>query len=559
MGRLKLLLLVCGMVLGSIELLAQQLNAGMPILEEHIRRQQLLGKLTSPYSFYLRPISWSQVDQEILDGISVDPEISKKSFELVPLPVVLSGVFNSKRPYGWGNRGLLPNVGFQTYFSTGFYARAKFLTIQFQPEFIYAQNKSFQGFGEGMPLSAVRARFFYWNNGDHPERFGVDPISRFWWGQSSIKLEAGPFALGLSTENIWWGPGQFNSLIFSNNAEGFPHLKLETRRPAKTFLGTFEGQVILGRLENSLLPPSQNLDWNQRYFRKFNGDWRYLNGIHLAYQPSFLKGFTVGFSRTFQQYNRLRGNKFEDWFPIFEVFQKETFFQNGNTVIYDSKGQDQQVAISFRFFSTKGKFEVYSEFGRRDHNFNWREFLLNPEHARAYLMGFSKLIPLSEEKFLSIKGEVTHQQESVNRYIRYLGLTGNQTWHTHSLARGFVNRGESLGVGQGVGSNVQTMEVSMVDGIKKRGIVLERLANHQDFFYRAFGQNSDQRPWIDYSLGLLWDKQFNSFLIGTKVQLIQSQNYQWQEGRFSSEDFDNAPRSLALFAQVHLIYALSKN
>ena len=221
MGRLKLLLLVCWMILGSIELLAQQLNAGMPILEEHIRRQQLLGKLTSPYSFYLRPISWSQVDQEILDGISVDPEISKKSFELVSLPVVLSGVFNSKRPYGWGNRGLLPNVGFQTYFSTGFYARAKFLTIQFQPEFIYAQNKSFQGFGEGMPLSAVRARFFYWNNGDHPERFGVDPISRFWWGQSSIKLEAGPFALGLSTENIWWGPGQFNSLIFSNNAEGF--------------------------------------------------------------------------------------------------------------------------------------------------------------------------------------------------------------------------------------------------------------------------------------------------------------------------------------------------
>jgi len=534
---------------------AQQITPGFPILEEYVRRQLVLTDSSSKYSFFVRPIR--------LDDHDELPEIdflyTKTGSHFIILPTVSTTTVNTWRPYGWGNKGLLPNVGFQTYLSGGIFFKTNFFSFQFQPEMVAIQNLSFQGFGEGMPIGAVRARFFYWNNGDHPERFGSSSLFRAWWGQTSVKLEAGAFALGISTENIWWGPGQFNALIFSANAEGFPHLKLETKKPAKTFLGTFEGQLVVGRLENSNRSPSQNKDWNRRFFRRFNGDWRYLNGIHLAYQPRFLKGLTVGFSRTFQQYNSLRGSKLKDWFPIFEVFQKETFFQNGNTVVYDSKGQDQQVAVSFRFLSTKGRFEIYSEFGRRDHNFNWREFILNPEHARAFLFGFSKLFPVQKDQWIQVRGEITHQQESVNRYIRYPGLIGNQTWHTHSLARGFVNRGESLGVGIGVGSNVQTFELALVEGMNKKGILLERLANHQDFFYRAFGRNSEKRPWIDYSLGLMWDHRFDSFLLGTKLQLVRAQNYQWQDGRFTSEDFDNGPRSLSLFGQVNLIYQLKKN
>lgn len=535
-------------------------NLNVPVIEEYVRRIQLQSDGALPHSFFVRPISISESKLARLDSILFPSENRNPNIRFSILPMVTTMAYNTKRPYGWGNKGMLPNVGFQTYLSGGVFLKLKFLEIQLQPEYVFSQNKAFQGFSSEFPTSILQDRFFYWNNGDNPERFGDEAISRFWWGQSSATLNFGPIGMGISTQNLIWGPGTWNNLIFGSNAEGFPHLTLHTKRPIKTPIGSFEGQLVLGRLENSGLAPSQSEFLNSRYFKPFDGDWRYLNGFHLAYQPSFLKGFFVGLSRTFQQYNKYRTNTFKDLFPIFEVFQKEGFFANGNTVIYDSKGQDQQVAVSFRYFSTQGKFEVYSEFGRRDHAFNWRDFTMNPDHARAYLMGFQKLVPLSvPEKYIQIRGEITHQQESVSRYIRYPGLDGNQTWHTHGLARGFVNRGETLGVGQGVGSNVQTMEISIIEGFNKKGLMLERLANHQDFYYRAFG-NSDSGvdPWIDLSLGILWDHKVKNWVLSTKTQFIYAMNYQWQTTHTPSNEFEKGQNLLSFFGQASLVYHFTK-
>ena len=545
---------------------SQKLNSGMDVLEEAARRSQLIGDAPPVYSFQLRPLGLFPKDtlnafsgiQDIFIGSKAERQkLSKVRFSL--LPVISSSDWNTKRPYGWGNKGMVPNVGFQTYFSTGFFAKFYALEIQFQPEYVFAQNKSFQGFSSDFATSIIQNRFFYWNNGDNPERFGNEPISKFWWGQSSIMLNFGPIATGISSENIWWGPGQFNSLTFSDNAQGFPHLSLGSNRPIRTFAGNFEFQLIVGRLENSLLEPSQNEFLNDRYFLPFDGDWRYLNGMHINYNPSFLPNLFLGFNRTFQQYNKYRIKDFDGYFPIFEVFQKKTLFENGNSVNYDGKGQDQQVTISFRYLVPKANFEVYGEFGRRDHSYDWRDFILNPEHARAYIFGFQKLIklPLPDE-FIQVRGEVTHQQESINRYARYPGLIGNQTWHTHGLARGFVNYGQSLGVGAGVGSNVQTIEISKVKNLNKRGIVLERLANNQDFFYRAFGQNPEKKPWIDLSLGFLWDEEFDRLILSGKAQFIKSYNYQWQSDGLSTEDYPNGQKLLSFYGSFNLIYRFSK-
>jgi len=548
----------------SQTIFAQSLNSDLPVVEQYLRREQLKGNFNSKYSFQLRPIRFDGVDSTeasklISTFLKGEPKQSNPKVRFSLLPIISSTEFNSKRPYGWGNKGLIPNVGFQTYLSTGFYARFHFLEIQFQPEYTYSQNRSFQGFSAEFPGKVLSSRFFYWNNGDNPERFGDKPISRFWWGQSSINILAGPIQFGVSTQNIWWGPGQFNSLTFSDNSEGFPHISLSTSRPLQTFMGNFEGQIIMGRLENSGLFPSQNDELNDRYFRKFDGDWRYLNAISITYNPSFLPNLFLGFNRTFQQYDKYRGRTFNDYFPIFEVFQKKVFFEDGNTIIYDGRGQDQQLAISFRYLVPKAYFEIYGEFGRRDHSYDWREFILNPEHARAFLFGFQKLFPLAKpETFIQVRGEITHQQESVNRYIRYPGLIGNQTWHTHGLARGFVNYGESLGVGAGVGSNVQTLEISQVKGLNKRGVLLERLVNNQDFFYRAFGQNPEKKPWIDFSLGLLWDQQFDRIILSGKAQFIKGFNYQWQSDGVSTEDFANGKKVFSFYGNFLLIYRLAK-
>lgn len=553
----------------AFQVTAQSISAGSPALEEALRRKQLLGELDSSISFNIRPLNaafltnkpiyedYSFFEEGVDEGI-IDRKNLKENFSLLPLQNTIQ--FNSGRPYGWGNGIMIPNVGGQNYTTAGFSFKYHFLNVQLQPEVLWAQNRAYPGFPDTFNDAVTRARYSSWNSGDHPERFGKGAYSKIGWGQTRISLSAGAFEIGASTENIWWGPGQFNALIFSNNARGFKHLTLNTTRPAKTFLGSFEGQLIMGRLEPSGFEPSQDPELNNKYFRELSADWRYMNGLSVSYQPKWIGGLTFGLSRTFQQYNEDKTNSFDDWFPVFEVFTKESLFEDGNTVDYDGKGQDQQVAVFGRYVIPKAKAEFYFEYGRRDHALNWREFTLNPEHARAYLLGFGKLFTLpATDQLIQVRAEMTQQQESVNRYIRYRGTTGGASWHTHSQVRGFTHYGESLGVGIGTGgSNVQTIEVSLIDKMNKYGIRLERLVNQQDFYYRAFGQQRERQPWVDLSLGLLADHQVERLLISTKLQLINALNYQWQLASESNPDFPVGTNKFSVMAQAHFIYLFNR-
>jgi len=258
-------------------------------------------------------------------------------------------------------------------------------------------------------------------------------------------------------------------------------------------------------------------------------------------------------------YREKMGNSLLDYFPVFSGVTKERFFEGGNSVDFDEDGADQQISVTFRFVIPKSKFEFYGEFGRRDHALNWREFILNPEHARAYLMGFKKLVSMNKpNRFFQVRAEMTHQQESVNRYIRYPGEFGGLTWHTHTPSRAFANFGQALGVGIGVGSNVQTFEFAVVENFNKYGILFERLENHQDFYYRAGFNNIERKPWIDLSIGFLFDKQWNSILLRSKLQLINGKNYQWQLDEKSIPEFPEGKDLFSIHSQVSLIYFFNK-
>lgn len=540
---------------------SQTLSSGMPVFEEVFRRQQVLGNVSSPNSGALRPYELSPIQWRILTNGDLDKDsvlaISKLSqrqnyFRLVPLRQTVQ--LNSKRPYGWGDGAMVPNVGWESYTQVGFSAKASVLRIQFAPEFVWSQNKAYQGLGGNFSPGVYRARYRDWSYGDYPERYGDGPSSFFWWGQSKVTLQAGAFEAGVSTENIWWGPGQFSALTFSNNARSFPHYTLNTRRPAKTFLGSFEGQLIVGRLEDSGIAPAQIKELNDLYFVPFTGDYKYLNALTITYQPKWVKGLYVGFNRTHQQYSAKKGEKFIDYFPIFEAFQKVEYGFDK-----DAEGRDQQFTFFGRLVLPAARTELYFEYGRRDHGYDWREAFLNPEHARAYLFGFQKLFSAgSRGDYYQIRAEMLTQSESINRIIRYMGSVDSYTWHTHGQARGFTNYGEALGTGPGVGSNVQTVEISRISGLNKKGIRLERLANHQDFYNRVFAKEPEKNPWIDYSIGLLWDHQWDQLVVSGKGQFIHGRNYQWQSNEISIADFPSGKHLNSFSAQISLIYLFQK-
>jgi hypothetical protein len=531
------------------QLSGQVIPAGFPVLEEKQRRNQLINSDSVNGSFLLKPFIQGDSIYAITQAIPSPLE----GLQIGVLPFLNTTRFLSNRPYGWGDYGFIPNPGFQTYLSGGIQAKYKFFNFTFRPELVLAQNSGFDTDIEKFSTLEIQRRFLLWNISDFPETFGNSWIFRPWWGQSKLTFQYGSFEIGGSTQNIWWGPGQFNALTFSNNSQGFPYLTLNTTKPAKTAIGKFELQLIVGRLENSGVAPSQNEELNEKYFKPFTGDWRYLNALTVSYSPKWVSGLHLGFTRTFQQYSDSLGTGFLAYFPVFEPLTKE------NIDINQVGGTDQQLTVFGRWAFTKTKSEMYFEFGRRDHSANWRDFILSPEHARAYILGFIQLFDLpGSTKLVQVRGEVTHQQESVNRYIRYPGLGGGLTWHTHVQNRGFVNYGQPLGVGIGTGSNVQTLEVGVVEGIEKVGFVFERLANNQDFYYKALFQFTERKPWIDLSLGFLYDKQINNLLFSSKLQVIHAKNYQWQLDPTSTPEFPKGENLTSVMAQVSLIYFWKK-
>lgn len=531
---------------------AQNLSAGFPVFEEAVRRNQIINLDSINNSFSVRPIRMPQIYSDTI--------YANKSTSIQLLPILSTSQINSHRPYGWGNSLMIPNRGFQQYFNGGLFIKHKFLKFQFSPELLFAQNKPYDGYQENFSNRQNVARFFYWNWGDYPERFGNKAVNKFWWGQSKLSAEFGSFEMGLSTQNIWWGPGQWNALIFSNNAQGFYHFTFNTVKPVKTFLGNFEGQYIAGRIEESGLNPAQNKSLNDIYFfNQFSGDWKYLTGLNLTYQPKWIDGFWLGFNRTFQIYSQNIKGSFNDYFPFFEGLEKVDLGEEDiNFKDVDDDGRDQQLCVFFRYVIPKFKFEFYGEYGRRDHAYNFRELFLNPEHARAYLIGFKKLILLDQkDKYVQIRSEVTHQQESINRTLRH-GIPGGLTWHTHNPSRGFSNYGQPLGVGIGIGSNIQTIEVSVVENLNKMGVIIERLENNQDFYYKALLQDTPHRPWVDLSLGFLFDYQWDRLLLSSKLQYIHGRNYQWQLDPRSTLEFPKGQNLNSLHAQISLIYLWNK-
>jgi hypothetical protein len=524
----------------SLQSLAQILPANQFVLEEYIRRSQLLSKNSSS-SFLSRPISFA--DSLLTDSLAYSMELATSSdanfwkSQVSLLPIFLGTQVGTGNPYPEASKFLVAK-GVQQWISTGVYSYFGPFSLQLQPEWIIAQNKNYD-FGQSKAAGI-----------EYTERFGQGAYSRLLLGQSSLRANWGAFSAGVSSENIWWGPGQYNSLLFSNNAFGFYHLTLNTRKPAKTVIGSFEGQILMGKLEN--FAP---------FKRDGKEDWRYLNGITFSYQPKWIPGFYVGFSRVFQQYSSYKNQSLAYYFPIFEPFQKVNLIDPNsgvfNSTEYDNRLQSQQLTGFARIVIPKAKAEVYFEYGRRDHAVDWREFLLNPEHARAYILGFKKLISLSNDAFLQVNGEMLQQQESINILPRY-GQSGGSSWASHGIRQGFTHQGQMLGPGVGPGSNVQILETSWVKGIKKIGIRWERLNRHQDVYTRVFNDPSENGRWVDYSARLLGDWQWKNLIVSSSFNLIYSLNSNWSLDPNSKSEFPTVKKEFYTQNQVNLIYMWGK-
>ena len=315
---------------------SQRVPVGMPSFDEYMRRLQLTGQVDSASSWMIRPIlptaafGWSTgysadsigANEKVLFG-AYDKFGKNGKGKFLILPAVYRAQFNSEYAFGVNDGVMIPNRGLQQVFSAGAYVEYGKFSLQVQPELLLAQNKSFLGF----PIEHQSTILFYYeymNRIDMPERFGDQPINRLFPGQSSFRFNLKSISVGISSENLWWGPGRRNSLLLGNNAPGFWHATINTRKPVNTWIGSFEGQLISGFLTSTnFLPPwpDYNIQQNPVIIPKREDGNRYLSGLVFTYQPKWVPGLFLGFGSVNHMY-RADMETFADALPLFNGRKK---------------------------------------------------------------------------------------------------------------------------------------------------------------------------------------------------------------------------------------------
>ena len=487
------------LVFFPILLIGQNINLNNDFNNQLIRYSVLKNEISTDFSFNVRPLevhSFSEVLGNQYKTILSNPS---NTIQIKTLGIDYFIEYNSHHPYNRNNGTMIPNRGYQHIISPGIFIKTGPLTIQFKPEHHFSENKEFDGFWEGHYSVIWAKRYKLWNKIDMPERFGIVNHNKTTFGQSSIRLNWKNLSLGVSNENLWWGPSLRNSIMMSNHAEGFRHITFNTTKPIKTFIGNFEWQVITGRLESSgYTPPRTDIEHAGRklYIPKINqqgrtDDWRYLQGYILSYSPKWIDGLSLGLIRWVQMYSALVEGKYwwmegnPTYFPAFQNF----FRSNDKYENYEAQ-TNQAAGVFLRWLWKDSKAEIYAEFHHNDSKQNLRDLLLDADHSRAATIGLQKIFNINNDDFL-FNWEWTQMEQTASRLIRNAG-----SWYEHwSVYDGYTNKGEVLGSSIGPGSNSHYFSLNRIRNHELFGIGLEIIDNDNDFYHEAFESAGDYRRY----------------------------------------------------------------
>jgi hypothetical protein len=558
----RILLIV--FVLGSIGMRAQTVPVGMPFFEDALRRGQLMGVLDPNVSFMVRPVDPGKA-MGISNPFGLDTVLfpldsnhysrytdlnysldlssgngkkfnrasaeNKSNLRFTLLPVYTHSRYNKHHPYGWSDGAMIPTKGGEQYVSAGLFVKAFFLEAQLRPEFVWSQNNPFQN----PPFRSADI--------DMPERMGQSNYNKLSLGQSYVKVALGAISVGLSNENIWWGPGIKNAIVMSNNAPGFGHFTLHTNQPIKTRIGTFEGELVSGKLKHSgytyplryaagTWPPiAGDVIPDTSLDSKYHS---YFTGMTLTWQPKWTPGLFLGVSRIAQ--GKGEPEKLKDYLSVFSLAGKQQIVSGGT--VENAVNRNQIISVFARYLFAESHAEAYMEIGKEDNWWDLEDLLTRPRYSTAYLIGLRKMYSLpGKDRWLMFDGEYTKIQAPMDN-IGSRSSSESYSFYTHSNGIGWTNEGQVLGAGIGPGSNMFTLGGSYGKGFNTFGIHFEHIAYNEDLFYTMIdylklGGTSNpffvdaSKHFIDWGILLNYHTSYKKLLMGFQAQILRTYNFQW--------------------------------
>lgn len=410
-------------------------------LERYARSLQLAGRAEA-YPWSIRGFSPSEVDR-LLPADSAHPwgatvplrGDAQAGLRFAAIAPQARLVYNSAFPYGYNDGAIWAGRGATAALSGGFLARYRAWSLVVAPTAFVAQNAVFPLTPNGLEGEGVLADGRFPNAIDLPQRFGTGAYGRVDPGQTTLRMDLPLLAAGVSTANQHWGPVREQPLILGSNAAGFPHLFLGSSRPTNVGIGSVHGRLVWGELTQSAYAPSQSVS-----------ERRFMSGVVGLFTPRGIPGLEIGGSRFFHSPWREGGFLKQNFGKPFEVFLKESLADSpaGD----DGSDPDNQLASVFaRWVFPSNGFELYGEFAREDHNFDLRDFLLQPDHISGYNLGFAKVWLRESSSMTILRGEV------MNARVTHLVQVRLQVpfYVHHAMTQGHTQRGQILGAASGFG------------------------------------------------------------------------------------------------------------
>ena len=458
-------------------------------------------------------------------NLTSTPLFKYKSFSIKSLQITYNNQNNSFLPYGSNDGNMYPARGKQERFSAGANIRWGIIDINVQPEFLKVENIEQEFFRGNENDRNWWTRFYkiVANNIDDFRQFGKLPIETISLGQSRVGLSTKTWSAGVSNENIWWGPGQFNSLIYTNNAPGFLHAYIQTNKPIETKVGNFEFKMISGKIDSlNWINPDQRIMcsiWPGAIIPKTNQQ-RVMQAFTINYSPKWFPNLYLGYAYSTQHYST-NTNKYIEPFSIAKT----------NTEKY-SIG-----ALMMRLKLPKENAEIYAELGQpRSFAMPWQFF--NDTALNGFVFGIKKIyLTRNNKSYFEFNFEATQIQLMDAKEIFVggdpFGTPKNNSFYTSPIIRqGYTNEAQLLGASIGPGSASQTLHLSWNKGLTKIGVMVERVNHNTDFYHVVYlsrlGNSMADAYYVDLNTGLQaqWNPQKN-ILIGISYINSKAINYRW--------------------------------
>ena len=417
-------------------------------LETYLRDLQLVGVVTL-YPWSIRSFSPVELDALFPADSAVHPwarryELRPPAPSTLTFDVVrptVSARVNTTFPYGSNDGPIWAGRGVTTAVQLGFAARYHALSLTVAPLAFVAQNASFALMANGANGRLVYADGMYPVYIDHPQRFGDGVYKVLDPGQTTLRLDAGPVAVGVSTANQFWGPAIDYPLILGDNAAGFPHVFLGTSHPLDLKVLRLHGRLVWGKLSQS----SYAVD-------TASGGLRFMSSVLGVITLPWLPGLELGGSRFVHQ----------SWPGLTHLHVRDLLRPFGYQYQANQPGtlQDNQLASAFlRWVFPRKGLEVYGEYGREDYNQNLRDLLEEPDHIGGYgvTYGLRKVFVRPGARMVSVRAEI----QSAPGLVLASGRDRGALYVHGVLQQGHTQLGQILGSEAGLGGGGSTLAVDL--------------------------------------------------------------------------------------------------